>query len=297
MDEARNFDPDALEDRKKKEIEHTNRRRQIVTGYEYFSDTSHDSEKLQYVSDEGEYYANFANAKYYSISRSSFAYRDSLLYPRIDNKIALDYCCGSGEISLEMAKHGAKHVYGIDISDVAAGNATLLATEAGIEDRCSFEVMDAENLTYDDSTFDVIHEYGALHHLDLEAALKETSRVLKPGGSFICTEALRHNPIIHWYRSKTTPGKKWMGRTVYLRTQYEFEHILGVPEIMLGKKYFENVHIRFFHLCALAAVPFRKFPFFSPLLSLLEMIDDLILKIPYLQRMAWVCVIEYKNPK
>ena len=297
MTETRHFDPDALEDRKKKEIEHTDRRRQVVTGYEYFTDASQGSEEVGYIANEEEYYYNFANAKYYSISRSSFAYRDSILYSNIDNKVALDYCCGSGEISLAMAKHGAKHVHGIDISKVAAENATSLAKEAGIEDRCTFEVMDAENLKYSDNTFDVIHEYGALHHLDLEAALRETSRVLKPGGRFICTEALRHNPIIHWYRSKTTPGKIWMGREVYLRTQYEFEHILGVPDIMLGKKYFESVNIRFFHLCALAAVPFRKFFLFSPLLSLLEIIDNVILKIPYLQRMAWVCVIEYKNPR
>ncbi|SVD99708.1 uncharacterized protein METZ01_LOCUS452562, partial [marine metagenome] len=72
--------------------------------------------------------------------------------------------------------------------------------------------------------------------------------------------------------------------------------ILGVPEIMLGKKYFESVSIRFFHLFALAAVPFRKTFFFSFLLSLLEGLDNIVLRIPYIQRLAWVGVIEYKNP-
>ena len=296
MNEAGNLDLDALEDRKKKEIEHTERRRSVVSGYEYFTDTSKNSEQLKYVANEEEYLANFSNMKYYSISRSSFAYRDSLLYSNIDNKVALDYCCGSGEICIEMVKNGAKKVYGIDISDVATNNSKVLAQEAGVGDSCTFEVMDAEHLTYDDNTFDVIHEYGALHHLELEAALRETSRVLKPGGSFICTEALRHNPITHWYRSRTVNGSTWMGRTVYLRTKYEFEHILGVPEIMLGKKYFENVSIRFFHLFALAAVPFRKTFFFPFLLSLLEGLDNIVLRIPYIQRLAWVGVIEYKNP-
>jgi ubiquinone/menaquinone biosynthesis C-methylase UbiE len=299
MDEAGNLDLDALEDRKKKEIEHTERRRKLVSGYEYFTDTSEDSEQLQYINiDHGEeYLSTFSNMKYYSITRSSFAYRDSLLYSNINNKVALDYCCGSGEICLEMVKNGAKKVYGIDISDVATNNAKSLAKEAGVEKSCAFETMDAEHLTYGDNTFDLIHEYGALHHLELEAAFRETSRVLKPGGRFICTEALRHNPIIHWYRSKTTEGSTWMGRTVHLRTQYEFEHILGVPEIMLGKKYFESVSIRFFHLFALMAVPFRKYFFFRFLLPLLEILDNIVLRIPYIQRLAWIAVIEYKNPK
>ena len=38
---------DGLEDRKKKEIEHSDRRRQIVTGYEYFTDASSEDEKRQ----------------------------------------------------------------------------------------------------------------------------------------------------------------------------------------------------------------------------------------------------------
>ena len=297
MNQGSNLDIESLPDRKKKEIEHTKRRRSLVSGYEYYTDTHKDNEQLKYVGNEEEYSANFSNMKYYSISRSSFAYRDSLLYENINNKVALDYCCGSGEICLEMVKNGAKEVYGIDISEVATNNSTTLARESGVGDKCTFQVMDAEHLTYSDNTFDLIHEYGALHHLELEAAFRETSRVLKPGGKFVCTEALRHNPIIHWYRSMTINGSAWMGRTVYLRTQYEFEHILGVPEIMLGKKYFENVSIRFFHLFALAAVPFRKYFFFSFLLKLLVSLDNILLRIPYIQRLAWVADIEYSNPR
>ena len=107
--------------------------------------------------------------------------------------------------------------------------------------------MDAENLTFADNSFDIIHEYGALHHVDLEASFKETSRVLKSDGSFICTEALRHNPFIHWYRKKS----------MHLRTEWEVEHILRVQDILKGKKYFNNVNIKYFHLFALGAIPFR----------------------------------------
>lgn len=276
-----------LEDRKRKEVEHSDRRRQIVTGYEYLTDGSKGNQRRDFVQNDEEYKKHFSNVKFYSITRSSFAHRDSLLYSDIQGKTVLDYCCGNGEIGIAMAKHGAGRVHGIDISQVAINNAVVLSQNEGVEEVCSYQVMDAENTDYGDNTFDIIHEYGALHHVDLAAAFKETSRVLKPGGRLICTEAVRHNPLIHSYRK----------RTMVLRTEWEVEHILGVPDIMSGKEYFEEINIRFFHLAALAAIPFRKRFFFNHLLSALEMIDNLLLRIPYFQWLSWVAVIEYKNPK
>lgn len=278
---------DSLEDRKKAEIEHSDRRRQIVTGYEYFTDASKTNEDVNYVVNEEEYNEHFSNAKFYSITKSSFAYRDSLVYPRVKGYVALDYCCGNGEIGIAMAVSGAAKVHGIDISEVSIRNAEALAVEASVGKVCNYEVMDAENLTYKDNTFDLVHEYGALHHVDLEASLKEVARVLKPDGKFVCTEALRHNPLIHAYRK----------RSMHLRTVWEVDHILGVPNIMQGKKYFENVKVRYFHLFALAAIPFRKFFFFSAMLAVLDSIDTIVLKIPLIRRLAWVAVIEYSNPR
>lgn len=276
-----------LEERKLKEIEHSDRRRQIVTGYEYQSDASSDNKREDCIQDDEEFKKHFANIKFYSITRSSFAYRDKLLYTNIKGKKALDWCCGNGEIGIEMARHGASEVHGVDISSVAIKNARALAQQEKVDSICSYEVMDAENMTYADNTFDIIHEYGALHHVNLPVAFKETARVLKPNGRFVCTEALRHNPFIHAYRK----------RTMHLRTDWEVEHILGVPDIMSGKKYFENVEVKFFHMAALAAVPFRKGPFFKPLVSIFEQVDKVLTRIPYLQRWGWVAVIEYSNPK
>jgi SAM-dependent methyltransferase len=276
-----------MEERKRKEIEHSDRRRSIVRGYEYHTDTDHGRDASKFVADEAEYREHFSNMKFYSVTRSSVAYRDALLYEGIDGTVALDYCCGNGEVGVEMAAKGAGKVWGIDISQVAVENATALAAAHGVGSRCEFKVMDAEHTEFGDSTFDVIHEYGALHHLDLDAAFKELSRILKPGGKLVCTEALRHNPVIHWYRK----------RTPHLRTQWEAEHILGVPEIERGRRYFGSMQLRFFHLAALAAVPFRKTSAFKPLLSVLEAVDSVLLRIPLVRRNAWIAVIEYSDPK
>jgi SAM-dependent methyltransferase len=280
------IDLSKLDKRKLKEIEHSDRRRAVVRAYEYHTDASLAQLKGKYVKEEGEYKKYFSNMKFYSITRSSFAYRDALLFGRIKGSVALDYCCGNGEVAIEMAKQGASRVIGIDISSVAIGNARALAKAAGVEAVCEFLVMDAEHTEFTDSMFDVIHEYGALHHLDLPSAYKELSRILKPDGKLVCTEALRHNPLIHWYR-KCTP---------HLRTRWEFEHILGIPEIESGREYFAALDLRTFHLAALMAVPFRRVFFFEPLLSLLNLVDKGLLASPFLRQMAWVAVMEYRRP-
>nr|WP_320017320.1 class I SAM-dependent methyltransferase [uncultured Desulfobacter sp.] len=276
-----------LESRKLKEIEHSDRRRSIVRAYEYHTDADKGQSKDQFVEKENEFEEHFSNMKFYSISKTSFAHRDALLYENIEGAVALDYCCGNGEVAIEMAKKGASRVVGIDISSVAIENAGKLAKMAGVGNICEFKVMDAEQTEFADTTFDVIHEYGALHHLDLTAALPELSRILKPGGKLICTEALRHNPLIHWYRK----------RTPQLRTDWEVEHILGFPEIFKGKNYFNILNLKTFHLAALSAVPFRKMVFFEPLLGILNTIDKVLLSLPFIRHMAWVAVMEYKQPK
>lgn len=276
-----------MEDRKRLEVEHSDRRRSIVKGYEYQTDAALGINKEGLVKDTQAYDHYFSNMKFYSITRSSFAYRDALLFDRIKGVVALDYCCGNGEVAIEMAKQGAGRVVGIDISSVAIENARELARSAGVDAVCEFEVMDAEHTAFADETFDVIHEYGALHHLNLQAAYAELCRILKPGGRVVCTEALRHNPVIHHYRRRTS----------HLRTKWEFEHILGVQQVLRGLQYFEKVSTRFFHFFVLGAVPFRKTGFFDPLLRVLEAVDNIALKILHLQRLAWIAVFVLKGPR
>jgi SAM-dependent methyltransferase len=47
-------------------------------------------------------------------------------------------------------------------------------------------VADAEQIPYDDATFDVVVGHAVLHHIpNLDAAFREVLRVLKPGGRFV----------------------------------------------------------------------------------------------------------------
>jgi ubiquinone/menaquinone biosynthesis C-methylase UbiE len=278
-----------LEERKIQEIEHSRNRRKILKGFERHADTN-SSEQVdlgQLVRDPAAFKEHFSNVKYYSIQKSLEEYETAWLRDRCKpGTKVLDYCCGSGENGILAAKFGAT-VVGIDISPEGIANAEENARTAGVGALCSYEVMDGEDLKFPDNTFDVIVVYGALHHVDLDRAMAECTRVLRPGGQMLALEALRHNPIIHAYR-KLTPK---------LRTPWEVDHILGVPEIRHCRLYFESVTTRYFHLMSLFAVPFRKTPLFVPLRNLLDRVDQFILRWEPLGKYAWVSATTLANPK
>jgi Methylase involved in ubiquinone/menaquinone biosynthesis len=229
----------------------------------------------------------WVNMKYYAIERKSRDFVLNWYKSNCKEKQVLDYCAGNGGDGVYIAKHGAKKVYGIDISDVSIENCKQLASSNGVEDTTEYKVADAENTGFENDKFDIITEYGALHHLDLDKAFSELYRIIKPNGKIICNESLAHNFLIHMYR-KLTPN---------LRTEWEAEHILRKKDIVKATKYFHNVEINFFHLTTLLAVPFRKTFVFDPLLKFLEVIDRFLFRIPIVKWQAWQVVFVLSNPK
>ena len=230
----------------------------------------------------------WTNMKYYSIERKSRNVVTDWFSNNCKDKKVLDYCCGNGDDSFIIAGKGATEVIGIDLSQVSIDNCSQVALSEGLGDRTSFYVMDAEDLKFEDNYFDVITEYGVLHHLDLKKAYSELSRVLKPDGKCICVETLGHNPFIRLYR-KITPN---------LRTKWEVKHILKKNNIEMAAEYFGKINILgFFHLATLAAVPFRSLTMFEFFLGMLETIDSVILKLPFLKWQAWQVVFTLSEPK
>lgn len=279
-----------LEERKQKEVEHSRKRREVLQGFERISDT-HAAQQVEnleeLVKDKEKFNYYFANMKYYSITELSENYKHEWLEKRCskDKKI-LDFACGNGENGIYAAMQGAECV-GIDISPEGVENANKNAEKMGVESHCHFVEMDGESMTFEDNTFDLGVEYGALHHVDLDKALKELGRVLKPNAEMICIEAMRHNPLIHLYRK----------RTPHLRTEWEIEHILGVENLEIMSKYFEEVNVKFFHLTALLLVPFRKTFLFRLLLPVFNFIDSILLSNQLIGKYGWIMAIELRNPK
>ena len=92
----------------------------------------------------------------------------------------LDLGSGSGIFSSMLSRRGA-HVTAIDLTDTAV-NLTR-KTAAFFECAVSPVRCDAECNPFDNEAFDFIFSWGVLHHThDMNTALKELSRILKPGG-------------------------------------------------------------------------------------------------------------------
>lgn len=233
-----------------------------------------------------EYYAS--NKKWYVVNQKSRNFEIRWLNENCRDKTVLDYCCGNGEMALLIAKAGAKKTIGIDISDVSIENAKMHAKKNGCDTAAEFFVMDAENITFEDNYFDIVHINGVLHHLDLRKAYRELSRVLKEDGKIICTEALGYNMAIQLYR-EITP---------HLRTKYETEHILKRKDIWAAREFFKNVEILgFFHLFSILAVPFRKNTLiFNNILNILNSLDSIFLKLPIFKWQAWIVVFMLSGP-
>ncbi|HEY7718992.1 MAG TPA: class I SAM-dependent methyltransferase [Pedococcus sp.] len=98
---------------------------------------------------------------------------------------ALEIGAGTGFFSLNLKQAGVLDE--VHVTDLAPG--MVEAAKANAE-RLGFSVegrvADAERIPYDDDTFDVVVGHAVIHHLpDVEAALREVLRVLRPGGRFV----------------------------------------------------------------------------------------------------------------
>ena len=121
--------------------------------------------------------------KFYSITKESEEFQYTWLKEKCEQGIkVLDFGCGNGENGIYSAQCGAE-VIGIDISPEGIANANLNAKHAGVDGHCRFEVMDGENMTFADNTFDGCRAERVFQHIkDQKLALAEMVRVARPGG-------------------------------------------------------------------------------------------------------------------
>ena len=104
----------------------------------------------------------------------------------------LDVACGSGGPALRAAQDTGCQVTGVDINESGIETARHLAETRGLRDRAKFELADAARpLPYADGSFDAIISIDAMNHLrSRDEVFAEWRRLLRPGGSFLFTDAV-----------------------------------------------------------------------------------------------------------
>ena len=100
----------------------------------------------------------------------------------------LDVACGPGIVVCAFARV-VKHATGLDLTPAMLDRARTLQQEKGLRN-ITWQLGEAIPLPYPDASFSVVTSRFAFHHfLDPMAAIKEMSRVCRPGGKVMVIDS------------------------------------------------------------------------------------------------------------
>ena len=114
----------------------------------------------------------------------------------------LDIGCGRGEIVVHATRKGASRAWGLDYAGPAVriANQNIQANaDTAIKERIAIQQSNAKYLPFESDRFDYAFMLDVVEHLypeELDAALAEAYRVLRPGGFLIVHTA----PSLWYYR-------------------------------------------------------------------------------------------------
>jgi ubiquinone/menaquinone biosynthesis C-methylase UbiE len=110
-----------------------------------------------------------------------------------NNSIFLDAGCGSCAHAVRLASHGF-FVQAIDFSESILQTAKINIKARKFENKITLQNASILSLPFKDKSFGYVLCWGVLMHIpDLEQALSELVRVLKPGGTLIISENNRYS--------------------------------------------------------------------------------------------------------
>jgi len=113
-----------------------------------------------------------------------------LLAPDPADRI-LDLGCGTGVLTRMIGDRLDAAAGGQSVGIDAAGRMIAVAQKKRASTTCRFEVMAAEDLSFEDGRFDAVVSSLFFHHVPMdlkEKALAEAYRVLRPGGKLVIAD-------------------------------------------------------------------------------------------------------------
>jgi tocopherol O-methyltransferase len=139
----------------------------------------------------------------------------------------LDVGCGIGGSTLYLAEKYHARGQGITLSVQQAARGNRRAQEKNFQERVSFLVGDALSMPFTDNQFDLVWSLESGEHMpDKEQFLRESFRVLQPGGTFILATWC-HRPTNSLAGELTCAEKQHLQR---IYDVYHLPYVISLPE-------------------------------------------------------------------
>ncbi len=133
------------------------------------------------------------------------------LNPRPSDNV-LDAGCGYCHHTVRLARSGSR-ITAVDFSETALKAAQRTVAAAGLEKQVTLRRADLTRLPFDDASFEFVVSWGVIMHIpEMEAALCEMIRILKPGGMMVLGENNVHSPDVAVRERLTRIVKIFLGR-------------------------------------------------------------------------------------
>jgi ubiquinone/menaquinone biosynthesis C-methylase UbiE len=195
-------------------------------------------------------------------------------------KRVLEIGGGTGYHAAILVHRGAE-VVATDVSSVGVDVMRRRFEANQMSDRADAQVVVAEQMPFEDGSFDFVFGIAVLHHLVMDSAAPEIARVLRPGGRAVFLEPLSENPLLDIIRDHVPyPGKK-----------SPHGH-RGVTFAMLDQasRAFVATVVRPFYLTSMINRAFGQSTAITPL----ERLDDFIIaRVPRVHRLCRQVVVTF----
>jgi SAM-dependent methyltransferase len=132
---------------------------------------------LRSISSDGET-SYLDGSAYKSRSKMEVLFGEGI-WAELSGKVIIDFGCGTGAETVEIARRGAAKVIGLDIRERVLDQARLAARKAGVEDRCVFTTATEERA-------DIVLSMDSFEHFDDPAGILESmNRLVKDDGKIL----------------------------------------------------------------------------------------------------------------
>jgi SAM-dependent methyltransferase len=208
----------------------------------YYDDERH-QEQMSY---EHSYRSAFAHADQFNLEYPPPKIRKILEEARSARVLEL----GSSSWVDYLYRHGIhpRELICINVSEQELLKGKHHAQDLGVA--ATFLLMDAHNLAFPDNSFDFVYGGGILHHLDINRAMPEVLRILRPGGWMLFYEPLAMNPIgniVRWLTPhRRTPDETPFGFSQILRLRtlapldFVCEQLVSVPLSLVSRRIYRS---------------------------------------------------------